>query len=117
MSTWWQAISNFEQREQDFIEASGFASAATAIAGNESTVTAFLDAEAPQTVATAVAAIEKADAQMPEGGFINTVLNAGEAEIDAELQPLIAQGVALVPALVRALNAVAAKLRAKAAAL
>jgi hypothetical protein len=117
MSPFWQNISNFEQREQDYAEAAGFSYAATALQNNAGAITSFLDAEAPQGVDALVNAIEKADAHVPGAFFINTMINSGKAEIEAELTPLVAEGTALIPAAVQSLNNIAEGLRAKAAAL
>lgn len=117
MSPILQALSNFEQREQLYAEAGLLNAGANALEANASVVEGAVEAGAPQVVATAITAIEKADANVPEAVFINELLTAGESEIDAELQPLIAQGGALIPSVVTAMRARATTLQAKASTL
>lgn len=117
MSPILQAIENFEQREQLYAEAALLNDGANALLANASVVEGAVESGAPQVVATAIAAIEKADANVPEAAFINALLSAGEADIDAELQPLIAQGGAFIPSVATAMQARAKALQAKAATL
>lgn len=117
MSPLLQALENFEQREQLYAEAAIINAGATALANNETTIEAALDAEAPQGVAAVLSAVEKLDAKIPEAAFINGVLSAEVADLDTELAPLIAQGGALIPKVVTVLQAKVAALQAKAATL
>lgn len=117
MSLFFQALAKFEQREQKYVEAAALNYAADQLSANTATIEQFVVAEAPQGVEALVAAVEKADAHVPAAVFINAALNAGKAQIEAELTPLVAQGGALIPNVVAAIKAVASKLQAEAAAL
>lgn len=117
----WEQIARFEQREQKYIEkyieAAGLNYAADQLVANESLIEGFVDAEAPKGVEALVGAVEKADSKLPAAVFINAALNAGKAQIEAQLAPLVAQGGALIPNVASAIKAVAAKLQAEANAL
>jgi deoxyribodipyrimidine photolyase len=113
-------FTTFLAREVKFAEAAFANMAANSLNSNAPALEAAVDAAAPKTVATLIAAIEKADASMgpAESAFINGTLNSYAPLINQELTALLAQGSAqLVPTVVTALQTVAAKLQAEALAL
>lgn len=117
MSNFWVEIEDFEQREQLYVEAAGYTAAAAALTANAAAIGEYLGTAAGEGVPALLAAVEKADAKVPEAVFINAMLSIGATDLEAEVAPLLAQGTALLPAVAAALTAEAAKLSAKAATL
>jgi hypothetical protein len=108
-------LGQFIEREIKYSEAAFLRLVSSQITEHTPQLTAALGQAAGQGIPALVALLEKSDAGLGPvaSGAINAGLAMYEPQIEAELEPLIAEGTAFVPALAAAIGAVAAKLQAE----
>jgi hypothetical protein len=112
------AFGSFFSKEIKYAEAELINTAATQLSNHTTQIETLIDASAPQGVDAIVNVVENNDKALGPlvAVFVNSTLTGYKAEIETELQTLVAQGGALVPNVVTAMRNVATKLQAEAAA-
>jgi hypothetical protein len=114
------SLGSLLSREVKFAEAAVIGLAVSKLSTGAAALEELIDAEAPQAVASLIAAVEKADSVLGPANalVVNGVLSTYESDIEAELTPLMADAnsaiAGFVPKVVAAVQAVQNKLQAEA---